>query len=435
MVHFQSTASWSSIKSFKNPYFTWLKKNRVYLNYTKFKTETLVACGFLVGTHPGHLRREEAEEELRGSLGLDKGEIDFQLSSRSISVPIKEGDTSCYSFQAIIIETSTKLASTLHERFFELAHPSKVFNLAQVHVNIVSDLRSIYINNLQDINTIINEAGESLMQGLYILETSACDSSTIRSKLLHSVHNTARPTTKVALGTSSKYEDALGQLTNLQNILINSVPIDYHQFIFVPGQAPQVSGPRVDSIMSCAHSSFADELLHDFPPQQPQTPSAKRFRQTHLTYAKVTGTLDSTLTPLTEPSTVQLDNLYEQVQERLSLSFVSRLDIATLEQQAHKTANEISNIQDSFTLQLATVTKSVDTLATQVNSQYQDLSTTVNNLTATIECQNAVIAKIQQDFKLSMETLATTLTKPMSLSHIFHSTATASSPRLHNTAG
>jgi len=153
---------------------------------------------------------------------------------------------------------------------------SKIFNLAQVHVNIVSDLRSIYINNHQDIITVINEAGESLMQGLYKLETSECDSSTIRSKLLHSVHNTARPTTKVALVTSSNYEDALGQLTNLQNILINSVPANYHQFIFVPGQA-QVSGPRVDSIMSCAHFSFADELLHDFLPQQPQTPSAKRF--------------------------------------------------------------------------------------------------------------------------------------------------------------
>jgi hypothetical protein len=68
-----------------------------------------------------HLRREESEEELWGSLGLDKGEIDFQLSSRSISVPIKEGDASRSSFQAIVIETSTKLAYTMRERFFELA--------------------------------------------------------------------------------------------------------------------------------------------------------------------------------------------------------------------------------------------------------------------------------------------------------------------------
>jgi hypothetical protein len=134
----------------------------------------------------------------------------------------------------------------------------------------------------------------------------------------------ARPTTKVALVTSSNYEDTLGQLTNLQNIISNTVPAHYHQFIFVPGHAPQVSVPRVDSIMSCAHSSFADKLLQEFLPQQPPTLSAKRFRQTHLTYTKVTGTLDSTLTPLTEPSTVQLDNIYEQVQERLSTSFISR---------------------------------------------------------------------------------------------------------------
>jgi len=88
MVHFHTTLSWSAIKSFKNPYFSWMRAHRVFLNYTKFKTDTLVACGFLVGAHPGHTHREEAEEEIHGSLGLDPGELDFQLSARSISVPI-----------------------------------------------------------------------------------------------------------------------------------------------------------------------------------------------------------------------------------------------------------------------------------------------------------------------------------------------------------
>jgi hypothetical protein len=54
----------------------------------------LVSCGFLVGAHPGHLRRDEAEEELRMSLDADPERFPFQLSSRSISVPIKEGDPS-----------------------------------------------------------------------------------------------------------------------------------------------------------------------------------------------------------------------------------------------------------------------------------------------------------------------------------------------------
>ncbi len=92
MVQFQTSVSWSMLKGFKNPYFTWLKAHRVFLNYTKFKTDTLVACGFSVGAHPGFMRRDKAEEEICGSLGFDKDEANFQLSSRYISVPIKDGE-------------------------------------------------------------------------------------------------------------------------------------------------------------------------------------------------------------------------------------------------------------------------------------------------------------------------------------------------------
>jgi hypothetical protein len=106
MVHFQTSTSWQSIKAFRSRYFAWLTNNRVFINYTKFKTDTLVPCGFLVGAHPGHFRRNEAEEELLASLGLDPGEIPFQLSSRSVSVPIKEDDPRRYSFNAVIVETS-----------------------------------------------------------------------------------------------------------------------------------------------------------------------------------------------------------------------------------------------------------------------------------------------------------------------------------------
>jgi len=122
MVHFQTSTPWNKIKAFKSRYFSWLTDNRVFLNYTKFKTETLVPCGFLVGAHPGHFRSDEAEEELHASLGLEPGEIPFQLSSRSVSVPIKEDDTRRYSFTAVVVETSTKHASHLREQFYHLGN-------------------------------------------------------------------------------------------------------------------------------------------------------------------------------------------------------------------------------------------------------------------------------------------------------------------------
>ena len=55
MVHFQTSTLWSAIKSYKAPYFILLTTNIVFLNLSKFKMETLVPCGFLVGTHSGHL--------------------------------------------------------------------------------------------------------------------------------------------------------------------------------------------------------------------------------------------------------------------------------------------------------------------------------------------------------------------------------------------
>jgi hypothetical protein len=124
MVQFQTSLPWIALKSAKSAYFTWLKECRVYLNKTKFKTDTLVACGFLVGAHPGFLQRDEAEEELRVSLDLENDSLPFQLSSRSISVAIKEGDPGRFSFQAIVVETSVQYAQPLQEKFYQLDPPN-----------------------------------------------------------------------------------------------------------------------------------------------------------------------------------------------------------------------------------------------------------------------------------------------------------------------
>lgn len=56
MVHFQTSTPWSAVKGFNSQYFSWLKKHKMYLNLTKFKPDTLVPSGFLVGTHPSFLR-------------------------------------------------------------------------------------------------------------------------------------------------------------------------------------------------------------------------------------------------------------------------------------------------------------------------------------------------------------------------------------------
>jgi hypothetical protein len=122
MIHFRCSVSWNKIKRVQDEYFQWLHANNVYLNLTKFKTDTLVVSGFFVGAHPGHLRREDARQELRARLNLPP-EFQFQLSSRTISVPMLNG-TNRYSFPAVAIETSARLGKHLREAMFSLPKPS-----------------------------------------------------------------------------------------------------------------------------------------------------------------------------------------------------------------------------------------------------------------------------------------------------------------------
>jgi len=86
-------------------YFKWLKVNQVFLNHTKFKTDTLVPCGFLLGAHPGFFRRDEAEIDLAHNISPSDSPLDFQLSSRSVSVATSPSTTDRFSFQAVVVES------------------------------------------------------------------------------------------------------------------------------------------------------------------------------------------------------------------------------------------------------------------------------------------------------------------------------------------
>ncbi len=97
---------------------------------------------------------------------------------------------------------------------------SKILQLAPLHSSIADDLKPIHVHNLQDINHVIDEEGHSLLQGFYGMTVNGQPSADPKERLLHSLHNTARQGVKLALVQSNKYESALGQLANLQNILI-----------------------------------------------------------------------------------------------------------------------------------------------------------------------------------------------------------------------
>jgi hypothetical protein len=190
IVHFQCSTPWAYLKAFHSRYFGWLHTGNIYLNQTKFKIDTLVACGFLLWAHPGYLPRDEAKQE------------SFQLSSHTTSVLEKEGGKERFSFQTIVIEMSTKNAAKLREWFYTLKNPlkaqhqfpytgryqfvpflkwkewtvPKILRLAKLHVKTVQDLSPIFLTNLQDLRTVFSNKGATLLQGFYRMQHTSTPS-------------------------------------------------------------------------------------------------------------------------------------------------------------------------------------------------------------------------------------------------------------------
>jgi hypothetical protein len=443
MVAFQCSTPWARLKSPNHPFFNWLRINKVFINQTKFKASSLVPCGFLLGAHPGHLRRDVAEDELRVSLGYPiEEELPFQLSSRSVSVPVQEGKQERYAFQAVVVETSTQHASVLREKFFSLGHTAKalesypytgkyqfvpflktkewtvakILSLAKLHVRIIQELRPIFIANLQNIHNTIND-GFTLMQGFYgMVHTLPAveGGQTVFDPLLHSVHNTAKPTTKVALVHISHYEEALKQLSAIHSILTTSIPREYHERVFIGTLQAGITGQQIDSISSYNSAAYATELLNRYNPQDGEEPieatPSKKFRQVPLTYAAVTN-MDTTSATTTETSkatvssvtSVDLDHLFEQMKQYVAdTPSQSGINIEDLEAKMSASTNEVQLVRDQLSTTISGLTTCVDHLS-------EELKTHNDKLTNEIQRQNVIILGMQQQFQDTMSDFSTKL--------------------------
>ncbi len=136
----------------------------------------------------------------------------------------------------------------------------------------------------------------------------------------------------------------------------------------------------------------------------------KRIRTINVTYAKIVTHESTPLQSQSSLSTLtDIDKLYESMSTRFGEQFGTKVSITELEKQVAKTSTEITTIPTSFNEQLTSIQTSVDQLTTKVDSQYLEINTTVQSLVDTIAKQNFIIAGIQQEYKLSMETLSKTL--------------------------
>jgi len=291
MVLFQCSMPWNMIKK-DSEYFKWLRLNRVFLNQTKFKMDTIVPCGFLLGAHPGFFRRDKAEKEFQTTLNFTDP-IPFQLFSRSVSVPISSQKQDRFSFQAVVVETSVAHAAALWEWFYSLnpdlirfKHPytapypfvpflpsrawtvEKIYKLAMLHLEIITDQRPIFLQNLQDLCNIVFSNSFSLLQGfLSMCCSSSPDSTELAKQLIVSMHNTGNPTTKVVLIPKANEEEALKQLAAIHSIMLSNIDAEFHSKVFLEGKQAGLTSQQVDSIQSSHSTSYAMRLLDALNPQ------------------------------------------------------------------------------------------------------------------------------------------------------------------------
>jgi len=361
MISFRCSSSWTDLKKPTGSFFQWLYSNKIFLNQTRIKSTTLVACGFLHGAHPGYLCRDEAELELVQSLnGNQDQKIPFQLSARTVTVPIQDGKPERFAFHAFVLETSIEHATNLRERFFSLGDPervsklhpytgryffipllkskewpvTKIWKLAKTHDSAIRNLSPLFLENFQDLKnpTSPNATLRDAFMSIEHIDYNDKGEVTNRELLLHSIHNTGHSTTKVAIIPQKLYKAAMLHFSAIHSNLQQYVSPAYHSNVFIHGKKAGPSGQKSDSIPSCTYSAMADRLLSSFNPQHGEEPTnfpntlPKRHRKLPITYSTaVSGSdaLGSTPEAQTFPSVStitdhDLDSLYQRLLPRLS---------------------------------------------------------------------------------------------------------------------
>jgi hypothetical protein len=83
--------------------FKWLHVNKVFLNHTKFKTDTLVPCGFLLSALPGFSCHNEAELDFKTNISPENSPVPLQLSLQSVSVALSSCTTNRLASRSLLL--------------------------------------------------------------------------------------------------------------------------------------------------------------------------------------------------------------------------------------------------------------------------------------------------------------------------------------------
>jgi hypothetical protein len=276
---------------------------------------------------------------------------------------------------------------------------------------MMQDLKAIFLTNLQDIQTVIDQDGTTLMQGFYGMQfPTTLPSQKTPEPLIHSIHNTGSKTTKVVLVTTAHYEEALTQLSAIHSILTSSIPQEYHTRVFINSLQVTITGQQIDSISSCNSAAYATTLLMKYNPQDgtedEDIQPPKRYKPVPLTYAdaishNIEASTTAVPTPTHLPSITQtdLDNLYDQMKQFVSDHSHGGIQTAELEDKISRSTQEIQSVRDQLQHTIQGISTKVTTLA-------NDMVTQTAKLSEEIQRQNVIILGMQRQFQESFSDFA-----------------------------
>jgi hypothetical protein len=354
-----------------------------------------------------------------------------------------------------VVETPVEHATALRERFYSLGDPAivkrhfsytgnhqfnpllksnhwpinNIWRLAKAHEMIVTGLKPIFVENLQDLDTKINdhETLRNGFSGMLHIDTDESGKEINRQPLLYSIHNTGSKTIKVMLVPSKLNDWAVHQLSIVHHTLKPYISQEHHDKVFVGDNIVGISGQKADTVTSCSSWAYADRLLSGFNPQDgediPTIPAPKRYRTRLLSYVSVaSGSVSHSEITHTEPTPSALPPISESDFETLYNRLLPRLSSSTVTTPMVSTGD----LERHFT----TCQSDIDTICSDLTSAISSIWTDVTQIQQDMKKQNAIIPGMQREVTTTLEDFALKLYslsvgKPNSLSSLKSTTLRA----------
>lgn len=210
---------------------------------------------------------------------------------------------------------------------------------------------------------------------------------TSQELIMHSIHNTGNPTTKVAVIPRHLYNATMHQFSVIHSTLQQYVTPEYHGKVFIPGKNAGPTGQKADSIPSCTHSAMADRLLASCNPQDGEKPitssQPKRPHHIPISYSRaISGSetqssipeaqIQSNFPSVSTITDQDLDSIYICLLPRLSVpssAITSTVTTEDLECHYNKCQLDITTIRSDLTMSTASIQPNIAKVKTDMEKQ------------------------------------------------------------------